>query len=335
LPLAELRSASPSGFTWHLSVVDAGQPRQNGVDLNGPFYFTSALKRVTAWDGAVVNEACWQLEGREESASLGMAGAIPVSGDFNGDGVDEVGVFYQGEWFIDVNGNGVWDEGDLWAKLGDEKDRPVVGDWDGDGKDDIGIFGPIWVRDPIAIQHDPGLPDPHNPRRGKPKNLPPQIEEATDGVRSMQLSQQGTPRHDLIDHVFLYGQKGDVPVAGDWNGDGITAIGVFRQGRWQLDTNGDGRFTSDDKEVVFGQAGDRPVVGDFNGNGVEDLGVYRNGTWILDTNGNRQIDANDKVFQLGGADDTPVVGDWNGDGIDEAGLYRAAATARVAAKPQD
>ncbi len=91
-----------------------------------------------------------------------MRGGIPVSGDFNGDGVTDVGVFREGQWFIDVNGNGVWDEGDLWAKLGYDGDKPVVGDWDGDGKDDIGIFGKAWAGDPRQDAREPGLPDSSN-----------------------------------------------------------------------------------------------------------------------------------------------------------------------------
>ena len=79
-----------------------------------------------------------------------------------------------------------------------------------------------------------------------------------------------------------------MPVAGDWNGDGIRQIGVFRDGQWNLDLDGDGRFTDADAAVAFGQAGDMPVVGDFNGDGVDEIGVYRAGKWILDTNGNRQ-----------------------------------------------
>jgi hypothetical protein len=29
-----------------------------------------------------------------------------------------------------------------------------------------------------------------------------------------------------------YGRVGDVPIAGDWDGDGVTSIGVIRQNRW-------------------------------------------------------------------------------------------------------
>ena len=34
-----------------------------------------------------------------------------------------------GQKFNDLNGNGRWDAGDLWAKLGHDGDRPVTGDW--------------------------------------------------------------------------------------------------------------------------------------------------------------------------------------------------------------
>jgi hypothetical protein len=38
-------------------------------------------------------------------------------------------------------------------------------------------------------------------------------------------------------------EPGDVPVVGDWNGDGRAKVGLFRQGFfWILDYNGDGVF---------------------------------------------------------------------------------------------
>src|SRR5207253_2200245 len=101
------------------------------------------------------------------------------------------------------NDNGVWDEGDLWAKLGHRGDRPVTGDWDGDGKTDIGIFGPAWQGDPRAIAHEPGLPDPHNENTNVHKNIPRPEERTAMGHRKMKLTSTGRTRVDLIDHVFL------------------------------------------------------------------------------------------------------------------------------------
>lgn len=317
-------------FTWHLSVIDAGMPRdpESGIPVNGLLWSTSEFLSANQWNTQLLREGNWQRAdaGQDGNAlransKFGIKGATPVVGDFNGDGIDELGVFYHGEWFIDLNGNGVWDEEDLWARLGTENDMPVTGDWNGDGKDDIGIFGPEWAGDEHALRHEPGLPDAQNLTRGRPKNVPPAPLDATDGQRLMQLHENGIRRADVIDHVIRFGANKAYPVAGDFNGDGIRNIGVFRDGLWWLDLDGDGRWSDRDAQFEFGQPGDVPVVGDLDGNGTEEIGVYRQGKWVLDTNGNRELDAHDRVFEMGGADDTPVMGDWNGDGIDEPGVY--------------
>jgi hypothetical protein len=180
------------------------------------------------------------------------------------------------------------------------------------------------------LDAEPGLPDSANQRVvqsedktvKRPKNVPPSPEQATDGERLLRLSAKGKERADLIDHVFRFGGGTDVPIAGDWNGDGIRSVGVFRGGKWHFDADGDGRWSPGDQTAKFGEEGDIPFVGDFNGDGIEEFGIYRAGRWIIDTNGNRQIDAEDRQIELGGEGDLPVVGDWDGDGTDEPGLYR-------------
>jgi hypothetical protein len=157
---------------------------------------------------------------------------------------------------------------------------------------------------------------------GKMKNVPPTAEDATSGGRVMKRTVRGKMRADYIDHVFHYGAPADVPVTGDWNGDGIRQIGVFRDGQWNLDLDGDGRFTNVDAVVQFGQAGDKPIVGDFDGDGFDEVGVFRDGQWLVDSNRNNELDAQDKVFELGGAGDQPVVGDWNDDGTDDPGVFQ-------------
>ncbi len=325
-------SSKALGYTWHLSVVNAGQPRSVS-EATMIYKLTSAPIVAGAWTDVQLDGGHWVL-GRFEGGNVsilreetfGTPDGKPVAGDFNGDGVWDVGIYRQGRWYLDLNGNGQWDADDLWAKLGKEGDQPVTGDWDDDGKTDIGIYGPAWARDPWAIQHEPGLPDtdnyPTSPLAHK-KNVPPTADEATSGGRLMKRTAAGRPRADLIDHVFLYGAPGDAPITGDWNGDGIRTIGVYRDGEWTIDLNGDGRLTETDGHYSFGQAGDLPVVGDFNGDGVDEIGVYRDGQWIIDTNGDRQIDAHDTVFALGEAGDTPVVGDWDGDGTDDPGTYHS------------
>ena len=321
-----------AGNTWHLSVIDAGHPRGDGVLVEdaGAIWFVSASSSRRQISETTLQAGHWTVlrtgdgpaaEDAEEF-KFGIPGAIPVAGDFDGDGFFEIGVFLKGKWFIDLNGNGVWDRDDLWAKLGYDGDFPVTGDWDGDGKHDIGIFGRAWPGDPKAVAREPGLPDRQNRPDGRQKNVPPDEQDATSGHRLMKLTADGDTRADLIDHVFHYGLPRDYPVTGDWNGDGITSIGIFRNGRWHVDLDGNGRWSKDDEVHHYGRAGDIPVVGDFNGDGVDDFGIFRNGVFYLDTNGNRELDANDQIIKLGGATDKPVAGDWDGDGIDEVAVYR-------------
>ena len=313
--------------SWHLSVIDAGFPRGEGLasSESATIWLAAADRKASDVDDRL-QEGIWRFgEGAEDDedqpAFFGLAGAVPIKGDFNGDGYDEIGLYHRGNWYIDINGNGDWDREDLWAKLGTHRDIPVTGDWDGDGKDDIGVFGRAWPGDSRAIAKEVGLPDNQNPPTEKPKNLPPDTDEATSGRRVMQRSAEGEARADLIDHVFRYGTPGDYPVVGDWNGDGISSIGVFRNGEWHLDIDGNGRWTKRDKTFNYGQRGDKPIVGDFNGDGVDDMAVLRNNVLYMDANGNQQLDADDPQIVIP-AGRFPVAGDWNGDGTDEVATYQ-------------
>ncbi|MBX9792360.1 MAG: carboxypeptidase regulatory-like domain-containing protein [Pirellulales bacterium] len=312
-------------YTWHLSVVNDGTPR--GDHQAGPDGLVRKVKfNASNWSGQALDGGQWTIPtgkpGQSRTIVFGTLKGKPVAGDFNGDGLDDVGVFIDGDWFIDLDGNGVWDDGDLWLKLGAKHDLPVVGDWDGDGKSDVGIFGPSWEGDPRAIAAEPGLPDPENTQPSAPKNVPPQPNQSTDGNRTLKRTRDGRMREDLIDHVFRFGVAGDVPLAGDWNGEGIQTIGLFSGGTWYLDTNGDGRFLDGDKTFSYGLSDDLPVVGDFDGDGQTEVGVYRRGTWYIDRDHSGKLEPHDRAFDLGGVDDQPVVGDWDGDGRDEPGLYR-------------
>ncbi len=321
---------APQEHTWHLSVIDAGHPR--GDRTRGSLASHSSIitrAAATMPHPEEMKQGQWLLLADEsqppKQLQFGMPDSLPVVGDWDGDGLTDLGIFRAGHWFLDVNGNGQWDAEDLWAQLGDKHDLPVTGDWDGDFKTDIGIFGPQWPNDPVALATEPGLPDRDNRNEGKEKNLPPQPQEAPVGFRTMRRVSDSQARADVIDHVFQFGVSHDIPLVGDWNGDGVATIGVFRDGLWKLDDNGDGRWTPEETIVQFGRPGDLPVVGDWDGDGIDDLAVFRAGKWIMDTNGNRTIDPQDKVLQFGRPGDLPVAGDWDGDGTDDPGLYRPGA----------
>ncbi|NJN46588.1 MAG: hypothetical protein HC808_09025 [Candidatus Competibacteraceae bacterium] len=113
-------------------------------------------------------------------------------------------------------------------------------------------------------------------------------------------------------------------MAGEWIGNGTSAVGVFRKGTWYLDNgnfqwDGCGSFPNQDLCLVnsFGAPSDKPVAGDWTGNGTSAVGVFRNGTWYLD-NGNFQWDGCGSfpnqdlclINTFGAPGDLPVAGAW-------------------------
>jgi hypothetical protein len=204
------------------------------------------------------------------------------------------GIFRQGFfWLLDVDGNQQFNSPPdrAFAFGGIPGDIPITGDWNGSGTTKVGVY------------------------------------RSSNGL--FILDYDGDGQLTASDKVYSFGvgtQPGDIPVVGDWNGDGRIKIGLFRQGFfWILDTNGNGTFDAGDQAFAFGGvSGDVPIVGDWNGTGTSKVGVFRAGfLWILDTNGNQTVDAGDQVFPFGGvAGDVPVVGDWNGDGRTKVGVFR-------------
>ncbi len=148
----------------------------------------------------------------------------------------------------------------------------------------------------------------------------------SNGTWELDLNANRTWDGPVTDRLMSLGQVGDIPLVGDWNGDGRAKAGIFRNGLWVLDYNGDGIWEGPptDRFFYLGQAGDIPVAGDWNGDGRTKAGIFRNGLWILDYNGDGIWEGppTDRFFYLGQAGDVPVVGDWNGDGRTKAGIFR-------------
>ncbi|PYQ65475.1 MAG: hypothetical protein DMF53_05440 [Acidobacteria bacterium] len=131
------------------------------------------------------------------------------------------------------------------------------------------------------------------------------------------VARQGTAT--IIDDVRLgYGQAGDVPLWGDWDGNGTATPGVWRDGTFYLRnslTPGPADIT-----ISLGGVGDQPVVGDWTGNHVTKVGIFNGNFFYLKTANTQAASLITGLF--GQVGDRPLAGDWNGDGIDTIGVQR-------------
>ena len=223
----------------------------------------------------------------------GSAGVKPVMGDWNGSGTTKVGLYSNGLWYLDYNGDGIFTPGiDKVYNFGTSASTPVVGDWNGDGRTKIGIY--------------------------------------QSGV--FILDSNGNGVYDVgTDPFFGWGPtSGAQPVIGDWNGNGLSKVGIFDNGFWVLDYNGDGIYEpGTDKYLQWGQPNGIPVVGDWNGSGTTKIGSWALGPFgpdvgqfVLDANGDYAYEEGiDPVIPWGDNNSVPLVGDWNGDGRDKIGVY--------------
>jgi len=177
--------------------------------------------------------------------SFGISGDIPITGDWNGNGYDTIGVFRPAtaQFFLDYDNDGVSDMNATFGVIGD---IPVVGDWDGDGDDNIGVFR--------QNHSDSGLT-----------------------MFFLDLDNSG----GSADQSVAFGEPDDLPVIGDWDGDGGDDIGLYRPGNttgvFYLDIDNDGG-SADIVTPEYGDLGDIPIAGDWDGDSDDNIGVYRPGT---------------------------------------------------------
>ena len=86
--------------------------------------------------------------GVDKSYSFGAPGWSPIVGDWNATGNSYIGVTNGQQWYLDWNGNGVWDVADKAYNFGAPGWSPETGDWNNDGKTDIGVTnGQQWYLD--------------------------------------------------------------------------------------------------------------------------------------------------------------------------------------------
>jgi hypothetical protein len=117
-----------------------------------------------------------------------------------------------------------------------------------------------------------------------------------------------------------WGTSGDVPVPGDFDGDGKTDFSIFRPSAnsWWILRSSDGTYTV----YNFGAAGDIPAPADYDGDGKTDIALFTpsTGVWYIFQSASSGMITPSIGTVVSG--DKPAPADFDGDGRADIGVWR-------------
>jgi hypothetical protein len=208
---------------------------------------------------------------------------------------------------------------DLTIVFGEDGDQPVAGDWDANGVTDAGVFRPtgeflLRLNEASTATMQFNVPREHLPLAGDfdGDGFDTIGVYATTADEPFFLLSNSHAEENAVakpEIVFVFGKQGDLPIAGDWDGDGVDTVGVYRPSTSEFFLVNDffgGAVTT----FVFGVKGDLPIAGDWDGDGVDGVGVYRkSGTTMRLTD---DFGVTERLFRFTEEGDLPLAGNWDG-----------------------
>jgi hypothetical protein len=268
-----------------------------------------SLERLEARDLMTVTPTFGAEQKWHDYFSVG--GEVPLKGDFNGDGRDDIATFTRGatgDVYVALsNGNGFNGTGWKWHNnfcFGSEV--PLVGDFNGDGRDDIATF-----------------------TRGATGDVYVALSNGVNGFVGT-----GWKWHNN----FCFGSE--VPLVGDFNGDGRDDLATFTRGSTgdvfvATSTGSSFSGTGWKWHDYFCVGSELPAVGDFNGDGRDDLATFTRGAtgdvYVALSSGSNSFSGTGWKWHdrfCYGAE-LPAIGDFNGDGKDDLATFTRGSTGDV------
>jgi parallel beta-helix repeat protein len=208
----------------------------------------------------------------------GNPGDLPMVGDWDCDGDETPGLYRQSDGFVYLRNSNSQGVADIRFFFGNPGDIPLAGDFNGDRCDTVSIYRPSEER--IYVINALG---------------------ANDGGLG------------AADFSYVFGNPGDKPFVGDFNGDGIDTVGLHRETTGLVYFRQSHTQGIADSQFIFGDPGDKMDAAEWAGRGApgpESVGLFRpsNCTSYLrhtNTQGNA-----DQTLSYGLPTGSPVAGNF-------------------------
>ncbi len=216
----------------------------------------------------------WYLADGTPPFFFGDPGDLPMLGDWDCDGVETPGLYRQTDGFVYLRNSNTSGIAHIRFFFGDPGDVPLAGDFDGDGCDTVSIYRPgestVYVINELG-QNEGGL--------------------------------------GAADHAYTFGNPGDKPFVGDFDGDGIDTVGLHRESTGLVYFRNRQTTGIADSQFIYGDPNDRLVAGDWNGDGADSPAIFRPADSRFYQRFTNTAGVADRVFRFGEGSWLPVAGD--------------------------
>jgi hypothetical protein len=221
-----------------------------------------------------------------------------LSGDMDGDGIVDLIVWRptDGVWYWLTSGTGYNYASQGGRQWGNQSlgDIPMLGDMDGDGKSDLVIW------------------------------------RASTGTWYWLSSSTNYSYVSAVGLQWGNNSLGDKPLIGDFDGDGMSDLAVWRasNGTWYWLTSSTNYSYASAAGVQWGNSSlnDVTLTGDLDGDHKTDLIIWRpsNGTWywLKSSAGYSYAQQEGRQWGNSGLGDQPMIGDFDGDGRGDLVVWR-------------
>jgi hypothetical protein len=215
---------------------------ETGVEIVGVDAVLDPIPTVGLFDPS---QGQWHLRnslGQVTSFYFGNPGDYPIMGDWDCDGIDTVGMYRQSNGLVYLRNSNTQGTHHIRFFFGNPGDIPIVGDFNNNGCDTVSIYRPS--NQTFYIINALGAND--------------------GGLGAAQFS-------------YVFGNPGDKPFTGDFNGNGTDTVGLHRETTGFVYFRNSHTQGNADAQFYFGNPNDRFITGDWNHNGIDSPAIFRPG----------------------------------------------------------